>query len=107
MEKRGMPAGEQGVAEIRELTRQLGEQIAQRTWGRVQDLHVEINPDGHVAVHGRVPTYYVKQLVVHAVREVVKTAPVTLHVAVASVRPLSVGPDQRQAGSEPVTVAPA
>jgi len=101
-----MFGAEQRVTDSGELQRVLGRHIAQRTWGRVQELHVEITKDGHVAVRGRAPTYYVKQLALMAVREVVETAPVELHIEVAALPPAA-GYDWQPAGTEPVSATSA
>jgi predicted solute-binding protein len=46
----------------------LQQRIVQRTWDRVRQLRVE-RVDGGIVVHGFAPSYYVKQLVLEAVRE--------------------------------------
>jgi hypothetical protein len=54
-----------------ELTAALGtleQQIVKRTWGRVRHLRVE-QVDGRVVVHGSAPSYYVKQLILEAIRD--------------------------------------
>jgi hypothetical protein len=70
--------------EVEELEQTIERQVALRTWGRVRSLRVEVE-DGRVVVTGRAPSYYVKQLVLLAVREVVGMAPIELNIEV--VRP--------------------
>lgn len=72
--------------EVEEREQTIERQVAVRTWGRVRSLRVEWE-DGRVVVSGRAPSYYVKQLVLLAVREVVGMAPVDLNIEV--VRPSS------------------
>jgi hypothetical protein len=43
--------------------------ISCRTWGRVQGVRVEMR-EGKVVIFGRAPTYYVRQLALAAVAEV-------------------------------------
>jgi hypothetical protein len=64
-------------------------QIRQRTWDRVQQLHVQRQGD-RVVVSGCSPSYYVKQLALLAVQEVCPSLPVLLDIEVArgSDRPL-------------------
>jgi hypothetical protein len=57
----------------------LERQIAQRTWGRIRQLHVDATPD-RVVVTGSAPSYYLKQLALLAVKEVL--AAVTVHPTV-------------------------
>ena len=52
-----------------ELEKRIEHQIVLGTWGRVHALHVEVT-EGRVLVRGRTPSYYVKQLVLQAVRDV-------------------------------------
>lgn len=42
--------------------------IDQRTWGRVQDIHVEVC-DGRMIITGRARTHYARQLVLAAAME--------------------------------------
>jgi hypothetical protein len=46
----------------------LQQRIVQRTWDRVRQLRVERAKD-RIVVHGFTPSYYVKQLVLEAIRE--------------------------------------
>ena len=70
----------------------LEQRILQRTWGRVRQLRVE-RVDGRIVVHGSTPSYYVKQLVLEAIRELHAGAPsepvhmnITVRTKVPSVR---------------------
>jgi len=46
----------------------LEHRIAQRTWGRIRHLRVEVTAD-RVTIHGSAAWYYVKQLALEIVRE--------------------------------------
>jgi hypothetical protein len=62
-------------------------QIMGRTWGRIRDLAVRITPE-RVVVHGHASTYYVKQLAIQAVLDVVEanqSAPVDFDIDVVAV----------------------
>jgi hypothetical protein len=64
----------------------LEQQIVRRTWGRVRHLRVE-RVDGRIVVHGSAPSYYVKQLVLEAIRDLHSGAqpePVRINIAVPS-----------------------
>ena len=63
------------------LERKLHRQIEQRTWGHVRYLRVALGSDG-VVVHGLSPSYYIKQLVLATVREVLPSTPVDLDIEV-------------------------
>jgi len=52
----------------------LEQQIVKRTWGRVRNLRVE-QVDGRIVVHGSTPSYYIKQLVLEAIRDLNPTIP--------------------------------
>jgi hypothetical protein len=70
--------------------------IAQRTWGRLRQLHVEVDAD-HVIVRGTSPTYYLKQLALSAIQEMLPGTAVNLEIEVAtSALPWS-APSSRQA----------
>jgi hypothetical protein len=60
--------------------------IAQRTWGRLRQLQVEVDAQ-RVIVRGRSPTYYLKQLALAAVREALPTTAVELAIVVARSEP--------------------
>ncbi len=64
--------------------------IAQRTWGRVRQLHVEVDAQ-RVIVRGSCPTYYLKQLALAAVQEALPGTPVEFDLIVA-------GADRRPTG---------
>ena len=51
-------------------------QIVQRTSGRIQMLEVQVT-DTAVVIHGAVPSYYVKQLTLRGVLDVIGSAPST------------------------------
>jgi hypothetical protein len=51
------------------LPQALEHRIRERTWDGVRDLFVKADP-GCVLVQGRARTYYVKQLAIQAIREV-------------------------------------
>jgi hypothetical protein len=61
-------------AELRQaLERAIERQLVQRTWGRIRALEVEVI-DNRVVVHGRAPSYYVKQLALQGVLDVIESA---------------------------------
>ena len=66
-----------------ELAQAIERRIAQRTWGRIRQLHVEMTAD-RVVVHGFSSTYYVKQLALQAVREVASSAPLEVDILVGA-----------------------
>ncbi len=71
----------------RELSRGLERLIAGRTWGRLHDLRVEIDRE-RVAVRGRAPSYYLKQLAIQACLEAAETTPLPrLDVEIAVTAP--------------------
>jgi hypothetical protein len=62
----------------------LQQRIVLRTCDRVRQLRVE-RVDGRIVVHGSTPSYYVKQLVLEAIREagtVEPSEPVRLNIRV-------------------------
>jgi hypothetical protein len=63
------------------LVRHLSEQIQYRTWRRVRDLQVAVR-NGQLVVEGKTPTYYVKQLALRAICDVVGTAPLAINIEV-------------------------
>jgi hypothetical protein len=82
--KEAMMLVEQVVPGDREdLAATIGRHIAERTWGRVRRLQVEVNEKG-VVVRGCAPTYYVKQLALHAVREVLEAARMDVEIEVGA-----------------------
>ena len=54
------------------LERAIERQIVQRTWGRIQALEVEVS-DNRVIVRGRAPSYYVEQLALRGVLDVIES----------------------------------
>lgn len=49
------------------LERAVERRIRERTWGRIRNLH--INVEGHrLTIHGTVASYYLKQLAIEAAR---------------------------------------
>jgi hypothetical protein len=72
------------------LERAIERQVMQRTWGRIQALEVKVS-NNLVVVCGRAPSYYVEQLAVQGVLDVVEVAGgmrIELNIQVAS-RPTS------------------
>ncbi len=67
-----------GVEPLEQLLRR---RIESRTWGRVRHLRLALGAGG-VFVQGSCPSYYVRQLVLAAVREVLPATPVDLDVEV-------------------------
>ena len=55
--------------------------IDTRTCGRIRQLRVDYSGGG-VTIHGVASSYHVKQLAISAVREVVPSATVELHIQV-------------------------
>jgi hypothetical protein len=73
-----MCADQEGLlqtAEVKQaLERALERQITRRTWGRLQALDVEVT-DNLVVVRGRAPSYYLKQLALQGVLELIESGP--------------------------------
>ena len=72
-----------------ELERSIERQIVQRTWSRIHRLQVELF-DGRIVVHGCTSSYYVKQLALQGVLDVLGSADsvcVDLDIQVASIAP--------------------
>lgn len=72
-----------------ELERSIERQIVQRTWSRIHRLQVEL-VDGRIVVHGCTSSYYVKQLALQGVLDVLGSADsvcVDLDIEVASIAP--------------------
>ena len=70
-----------------ELERSIERQIVQRTWSRIHRLQVE-TVDGRIVVHGCTSSYYVKQLALQGVLDVLgsaDSAAVDLDIEVASI----------------------
>jgi hypothetical protein len=72
-----MFAEHEGGARSAELQQALAQaiecHIVQRTWGRVQALEVEVT-DNRVIVRGRAPSYYLEQLTLRGVLDVIEPA---------------------------------
>jgi hypothetical protein len=69
------------------LVNQLSEQINYRTWRRVRDLQVHLR-DGQLTVEGKAPTYYVKQLALSAICDLVGNKPLAIKIEVDHCRPV-------------------
>jgi len=72
-----------------ELERSIERQIVQRTWSRIHRLQVEL-VDARIVVHGCTSSYYVKQLALQGVLDVLGSADsvrVDLDIEVASIAP--------------------
>jgi len=71
------PAEQDGGAQLAErqqaLARAIERQIVQRTWGRVRALEVEVT-DNRVIIRGRAPSYYLEQLALQGVLDVIEAA---------------------------------
>jgi hypothetical protein len=65
-----MDTDAQPKAEAQDLQQLVEHEIRQRTWGRVRHLEVQRLRD-HLIVQGSTPSYYVKQLVIQAVLDVI------------------------------------
>jgi hypothetical protein len=74
--------------------------IAQRTWGRLRQLEVEVDAQ-RVIVRGSSPTYYLKQLALAAVQEALPATPVELDILVAKSEPGLAPAGSRRAGLLP------
>jgi hypothetical protein len=70
--------------------------IAQQTWGRLRQLRVAVDAR-RVIVRGSSPTYYLKQLALAAVQEVLPATSVELDIQVTKAEPPPVSPATRQA----------
>ena len=72
-----MSAEQEGGARPAELQqaleRAIERRIVQRTWGRIQALEVEVT-DNWVVVRGRAPSYYLEQLALQGVLDVIESA---------------------------------
>src|SRR5437870_172677 len=64
-----MPGQDRPRPCVPDLEQTLAHQIIQRTWGRIHQLHVQVDQD-RVLVQGCTSSYYVKQLALLAVLEV-------------------------------------
>lgn len=69
-----------------DLAGSLQRQINWRTWGRIRQLHVKAQTD-RVVIQGMTSSYYLKQLALSAVQEVMGSAatmPVVLEIEVGA-----------------------
>jgi hypothetical protein len=71
------------LAGMAELEHRVERQIYTYTFGRLRQLQVEVDHD-RVIVRGWTNSYYVVQLVVRAIREVLPETPVNLDIVVGS-----------------------
>ena len=84
--------------------RAIERQVMQRTWGRIQALEVEVT-DNRVAVRGRAPSYYVEQLALQGVLDLIESAStmrIELNIQVASPRS---GPERPSSRASPPEMA--
>jgi len=65
-----MTTGQEAVQQAPDLRQAIERQIAQRTWGRIHRLEVEVIDD-RVIVRGRSSSYHVKQLALEGVLDVI------------------------------------
>jgi hypothetical protein len=61
------------VEDQKTLEQAIKGQIVRRTWGRIQALKVEVT-DNRVIVRGRAPCYYIEQLALQGVLDVIGSA---------------------------------
>ena len=61
-------------------------QLRGRLSGRIRDLHIVVHDQG-IVLGGRAPTYYVKQLAQHGVRDLLPPVRLENSIAVDSVGP--------------------
>ncbi len=90
-------AGPRGGASAEALEQAVRRRIAQRTWGRLRQLEVEVDAQ-RVVVRGSSPTYYLKQLAIAAVQEALPGTPVELDVLVTKSEPGRAAAGSRRAG---------
>lgn len=76
--------GRRATAEA--LEQAVRRRIAQRTWGRLCRLEVEVDAR-RVLVRGNSPTYYLKQLALAAVQEAFPATPVEFDIVVVKSEP--------------------
>jgi hypothetical protein len=62
--------------QVAELEQAIKDRIMQRTGGRIQLLDVEVK-DNEIVIHGRAPSYYLKQLALQGVLDVIDSAHAT------------------------------
>ena len=86
------------------LERAIERQVMQRTWGRIQALEVKVSHD-LVIVRGRAPSYYVEQLALQGVLDLIESAGtmrIELNIQVASPRS---GPERHSSRASPPETA--
>jgi hypothetical protein len=67
------PEGLPRAAEVEQaLGRAIERQVVQRTWGRIQALEVRVSHN-LVVIRGRAPSYYVEQLALRGVLDVIES----------------------------------
>jgi hypothetical protein len=98
--------GGQSVERQQALARAIERQVVRRTWGRIQALEVEVT-DHRVTVRGRAPSYYVEQLALLGVLDLVDPAGAfRIELKVQVVSPPKSAPEARtgreQGGRSPV-----
>jgi hypothetical protein len=69
-----MPTSTLASIDCQGLQKQIERQIVLGTWGRIHNLTVEV-ANGTLCVKAQTPSHYIKQLVLHAVYEVLGTEP--------------------------------
>ena len=93
------------AAEVEQaLERAIERQVMQRTWGRIQALEVKVSHD-LVIVRGRAPSYYVEQLALQGVLDLIESAStmrIELNIQVASPRS---GPERPSRRASPPEMA--
>jgi hypothetical protein len=81
-----MMAESRPPTDLADLAGILQQQINERTWGRIRQLHVEASSD-RVVIQGATSSYYLKQLALLAVQEAMGSAarvPVALEIEVST-----------------------
>ncbi len=56
------------VLDFPRLQQQLESHVLSRTGNRLQNLNIQLSPEG-ICLHGQTATFYVKQLAQHSVRQ--------------------------------------
>lgn len=70
------------VFDFPRLRDELENRVRARTGRRLRDFDVELSPQG-IVLHGLAPTFYVKQLAQHGVRELLPDVRLLNHIVVA------------------------
>jgi hypothetical protein len=95
-----MPLEKAGAPTPDALQQTIERQIAERTWGRVHRLQVEVT-EGRVSVRGYTSRYYDKQLAIQAVLEILSPnrATVDMAIEVGPSEPCAIrGAEHRESG---------